>query len=86
MEFHPSALKNDEDLDKLGEMLKVYLTHGGKHIQMNVVDAETMIAAKKDKEKYKDLVVRVAGYSSYFTVLTPRIQDEIIARTAHDLN
>ena len=86
MKFHPSAIKSDEDLDKLGEMLKVYLTHGGKHIQMNVVDAETMIAAKKDKEKYKDLVVRVAGYSSYFTVLTPRIQDEIISRTAHDLN
>ncbi len=86
MKFHPTALKTDEDIDKLGEMLKVYLTHGGKHIQMNVIDAQTMIEAKKDKEKYKDLVVRVAGYSSYFTVLTPRIQDEIIARTAHDLD
>ena len=85
MKFHPSALKSDEDLDKLGDMLKVYLTHGGKHIQMNVIDAETMVAAKKDKVTYKDLVVRVAGYSAYFISLTPQVQDEIIARTAHDL-
>ena len=85
MKFHKSALKTDEDLDKLGSMVKTYLTNGGKQVQFNVADAEVLKAAKKDKETYKNLVVRVAGYSSYFVVLTPQVQDEIIARTAHDL-
>ena len=85
MKFHKSALKTDEDLDKLGAMLRTYLTNGGKQVQFNVVDAKVLEEAKKDKEKYKDLVVRVAGYSAYFTVLTNQVQDEIIHRTAHDL-
>ena len=85
MKFHKSALKTDEDLDKLGALIKTYLTNGGKHVQFNVADEKVLMEAKKDKEKYKDLVVRVAGYSSYFVVLTPRIQDEIIKRTAHEL-
>lgn len=85
MKFHASAFKSDEDLDKLGAMIKTYLTNGGKHIQFNVADKETLIAAKKDKDKYKDIIVRVAGYSSYFTVLTSKVQDEVIARTAHEL-
>ena len=85
MKFHKSALKTDDDLDKLGSMLRTFLTNGGKQVQFNVVDAKVLEEAKKDKQKYKDLVVRVAGYSSYFVVLTPQVQNEIIARTAHDL-
>jgi len=85
MKFHKSALKTDDDLDKLGAMLKTYLTNGGKQVQFNVVDAKILEDAKKDKEKFKDLVVRVAGYSAYFTVLTNQVQDEIIQRTAHEL-
>ena len=85
MKFHKSALKTDEDLDKLGALIKTYLTNGGKHVQFNVADEATLRAAQKDKEHYKDLVVRVAGYSSYFVVLTPRIQEEIIKRTAHEI-
>ncbi len=81
MKFHPSALKDESDLEKLANMIKAYFANKGKHIQFNVVDRETLIKAKKDKEKYRDLIVRVAGYSAYFVTLTPKVQDEIIART-----
>ena len=83
MKLHPTALKSDEDLHKLGTLIKTYLTHGGKHIQFNVVTRETMEAAKKEPEKHKDLIVRVAGYSAYFTLLTPQVQDEVINRTSY---
>jgi len=81
MKFHPSALKTKEDLRKLGSMIKVYLTNGGKHIQFNIVDKQILIEAKKDKKKYADLIVRVAGYSAYYVTLTERVQDELIERT-----
>jgi formate C-acetyltransferase len=85
MKFHPSALQSEEDLNKLGSMITTYFENGGKHIQFNVVNKEMLLAAKEDKEKYKDLIVRVAGYSAYFVALTPKIQDEIIARTEQKL-
>ena len=85
MKFNKDALKTDQDREKFGAMVKTYLTNGGKQVQFNVVDNKTLIAAKAEPGKYRDLIVRVAGYSSYFTVLTPRVQDEIIARTDHDL-
>ena len=85
MKFHKNALKSDQDREKFGVMVKTYLTNGGKQVQFNVVDNKTLIAAKAEPEKHKDLIVRVAGYSSYFTVLTPSVQDEIIARTENDL-
>ena len=84
MKFHVSALKTDEDLDKLGGLIRAYLKNGGKHVQFNVVDKETLIEAKKNKEAYSDLIVRVAGYSAYFTTLTEKVQDEIIKRTGHE--
>ena len=80
LKFSPNTLKTDSDLDKLGAATKAYLNGGGKQVQFNVVNAETLKSAKNDPAAYKDLVVRVAGYSSYFTVLTPRVQDEIIER------
>ncbi len=85
MKFHPSAIKTEEDISKLGSMIETYFENGGKHIQFNVVNKEMLLAAKQDKEKYKDLIVRVAGYSAYFVALTPKIQDEIIARTEQKL-
>ncbi len=84
MKFHPSVLKSDEDLLKLSTVVKTYLTNGGKQIQMNVVDTETLLNAQKEPEKYRELVVRVAGYSTYFTTLTKMMQDEIIARTMNE--
>jgi pyruvate-formate lyase len=84
MKFHPSALKTEKDLYKLAMVIKTYLTNGGKHVQFNVVDKETLITAKKEPDKHKDLVVRVAGYSAYFTMLSPMVQDEVINRTTFD--
>ena len=85
MKFHPSALKTEADLGKLGTMIKVYLTNGGKQVQFNVVDQETLKAAQADPEAYRDLVVRVAGYSTYFVTLSRAMQDEVIDRTSLDL-
>jgi formate C-acetyltransferase len=81
MKFHPSALQSDEDLRKLSAMIKTYLKRGGKHVQFNVVSREMLLKAQQNPEQYRDLVVRVAGYSAYFTQLNRAMQDEVIART-----
>ena len=85
MKFHPTALKTEDDLKKLGGMIKTYLTHGGKHVQFNVVNKEEMLDAKVHPEDHPELIVRVAGFSAYFTRLTPAVQDEVIDRMDHDL-
>lgn len=84
MKFHPSAVKTKEDMYKLAQMIKTYLTNGGKHVQFNIIDKDTLMAAQESPEKYEDVVVRVAGYSAYFNALTKEIQDEIIERTSYE--
>lgn len=86
MKFPPDALKTESDLAKLGSMIQTYLTNGGKHVQFNVVNKEEMIDAKVHPEDHPELIVRVAGYSAYFTRLTPGIQDEVINRMNHHLS
>ena len=81
MKFHPSAMKTDEDLTKIAALIKTYFDYGGKHAQFNVVDSKTLIEAQKEPERHRNLMVRVAGYSAYFTELSPNVQDEIIQRT-----
>jgi len=83
MKFHPSALSSTEDLRKLAFLIKTYFNLGGKHVQFNVVSRETLIEAQKHPENYRDLIVRVAGYSAYFVELSKSIQDEVIKRTEH---
>ena len=85
MKVHPSALQSKEDLMKLASLIRVYFAGNGKHIQFNVVDKATLIAAQEKPEQHRDLIVRVAGYSAYFTNLNKPVQDEIIARTEHSL-
>lgn len=85
MKITPDTMKTDEDLKKLGSMIKTYLTHGGKHIQFNIIDQKEMKDAKVHPEEHPELVVRVAGYSAYFTRLTNEIQDEVIERTAQNM-
>lgn len=85
MRFHPTALKTEEDLKKLAKLIRTYFSLGGKWIQFNVVDRETLLAAQKNPENYSDLVVRVAGYSAYFVQLGKALQEDIIARTEHAL-
>ena len=85
MKFSPSSLKTDADREKLADLIKVYLTNGGKHIQFNVVDRVTLEDAVVAPERHKDLIVRIAGYSAYFTMLTTQIQNDVINRTEHTL-
>ena len=62
-------------------MIKTYMLNGGKHIQFNVVDNSVLKKAQENPKDYPELIVRVAGYSTYFTLLTPAVQNEIIKRT-----
>lgn len=79
--FTPSLVQGEEGLDHLQHLVRSYFKMDGHHIQFNVVTAETLRAAQKEPDKYRDLIVRVAGYSDYFCDLTKALQDEIIART-----
>jgi len=81
--FSPSLLEGEEGIDNLAHLVRSYFKLGGHHIQLNVVTAETLRAAQANPEKYRDLIVRVAGYSDYFCDLGKVLQDEIIARTEH---
>jgi pyruvate formate-lyase/glycerol dehydratase family glycyl radical enzyme len=81
MKFHPSVLKTREDLLKLSRLIRAYFAQGGRHVQFNVVSRETLLDAQKHPENYRDLIVRVAGYSAYFTDLDRQVQNEIIERT-----
>jgi formate C-acetyltransferase len=85
IKFHPSALQTDKDLKKLSDLIGIYFGVGGKHVQFNVVNKETLLDAQKHPERHRDLIVRVAGYSTYFVDLGKAVQDEIIARTEHGL-
>ena len=85
MKIMPDNMKTEEDLKKLSSMIRTYLTHGGKHIQFNVVNQEEMLDAKIHPQDHDELVVRVAGYSAYFVRLTSQIQDEVIHRTEQQL-
>jgi len=82
--FLPSLLKRDEDIKKLGQLIRSYFTLGGHHIQFNIVDTATLKAAQKTPEEYKDLLVRMAGYSDYFNDMNDDLQQEVIDRTEND--
>lgn len=82
--FVPSMLRTDDDLRKLGFLIRTYFSMGGHHIQFNVVDTETLHDAQQHPERYRDLLVRVAGYSDYFNDMTTQLQNEIIARTENE--
>jgi trans-4-hydroxy-L-proline dehydratase len=81
--FLPQILADDAGIRKLGQLVRGYFRMDGHHIQFNVVDADTLREARRHPEHYRDLIVRVAGYSDYFVDLTPELQYEIIRRTAH---
>ena len=82
--FLPSLLKRDEDLKKLGHLVRSYFALGGHHIQFNIVDTATLYAAQKNPEDYKDLLVRMAGYSDYFNDMNADLQQEVIDRTENE--
>ena len=81
--FTPHLIGDEEGLEKLAALIRSYFRMDGHHIQFNVIDAATLRKAQKEPEKYRDLIVRVAGYSDYFVDLNLKLQNEIIARTEH---
>ncbi len=82
----PSSLANETQKQKLISILRTFFaTLKGWHVQYNIVSRETLIDAKRNPENHRDLVVRVAGYSAFFTTLSPDTQDDIIARTEQSL-
>ena len=82
--FVPALLKREEDQKKLASLIRTYFKFGGHHIQFNIVDTSTLHDAQKHPEEYRDLLVRVAGYSDYFNDMTEQLQNEIIARTENE--
>ena len=82
--FLPSLLQREEDISKLASLIRSYFALGGHHIQFNIVDTETLYAAQKCPEDYRDLLVRVAGYSDYFNDMNADLQADVIARTEQE--
>jgi formate C-acetyltransferase len=81
----PGTLASEEGLRCLAALLKGWRNLKVWHVQFNTVSTETLLDAQKHPEKYRDLVVRVAGYSALYVTLDKATQDDIIRRTAHDL-
>ncbi len=84
LRFLPSLLKKEDDIKKLGKLIRSYFALGGHHVQFNIVDTATLLAAQETPEDYKDLLVRMAGYSDYFNDMNADLQQEIIERTENE--
>ncbi|MFC1986901.1 glycine radical domain-containing protein, partial [Chloroflexota bacterium] len=85
MKIMPAMVRTGEGIRKLLYLIKTYFDRGGWHVQFNMVDREMLLEAQKHPEQYRQLMVRVAGYSAYFVELSREVQDEIIGRTEHVL-
>jgi formate C-acetyltransferase len=81
MKFNPQVLAGDDGIEKLAHLIRSYFKLDGHHIQFNVIDAKTLREAQQQPQQYRDLIVRVAGYSDYFVDVGRDLQNEIIART-----
>ena len=84
MKFNTSLFRSPKGFDSLRDLVLTFLRRGGFETQINVVDHETLKDARQHPENYRDLVVRIGGYSDYFTRLSPQMQDEVILRTEFD--
>jgi formate C-acetyltransferase len=85
LKLNPQSVEDESGMRKWMNLIRTYFDLGGHHIQFNVVTADTLRAAQKRPEKYRDLLVRVAGYSAFFVTMDKALQDDIIARTEHVL-
>lgn len=83
--FTPKAVEGDQGIKNFASIVRSYFDHKGMHVQFNVVDKKTLIAAQENPEDNQDLIVRVAGYSAHFVTLAKEVQDDIINRTEHDM-
>ncbi len=85
LRFSPKTLAGEDGVRKLKQMMQTYFNMGGMEVQYNIVSSEELRAAQRDPETYRDLVVRVAGFSAYFVELATGLQNDIIARTENEL-
>lgn len=83
MRLDPSTVEGDIGLKRITQIIRTFVDLNIYHIQFNVVNSEVLRCAQKKPEEYKSLIVRVAGYSAYFTELCTEMQDDIIQRTVH---
>jgi formate C-acetyltransferase len=83
MKFTPKTLEGVERINKFADLIRTYFDLGGHHMQFNVVDRETLLKAQERPEEFRSLLIRVAGYSDYFVMLSKDVQDEVISRMAH---
>jgi len=83
LKFHPTALRGEKGSHNLLALVKTYFDHPGFHVQFNVVDSQMLRDAQAHPERYRDLVVRVAGFSAYWVEMSRALQDQVIARTEH---
>jgi formate C-acetyltransferase len=84
MKFMPKVLEGEKGIEKLASLVRTYFRYDAHHIQFNVIDIETLRDAQAHPENYRDLIVRVAGYSDYFCDIGLELQEEIISRTAQE--
>jgi 4-hydroxyphenylacetate decarboxylase large subunit len=84
IKLHPSVVKGREGARKFLELIRAYLRKGAFHIQFNVVDSRMLKDAQSHPDKYRGLMVRVAGFTQYWVELGKQIQDEVIARTEYE--
>lgn len=84
IKFTPKCVEGERGLEKLVAFIRTFCDLKLWHVQFNVINRETLIAAKQDPQKYRSLIVRIAGYSAYFVDLSPDLQDDLIARTEHE--
>jgi formate C-acetyltransferase len=83
VKLSPSCVAGEEGTEKLVSFLRTWIDLKLWHVQFNIINKETLLAARRDPDKYRSLLVRVAGYSAYFVDLSPDLQDDIIMRTEH---
>ncbi len=85
VKINPQCLATDADLHKLAALIRGYFDQGGHHMQFNIIDRSILEDAMQNPDRHRNLLVRVAGYSDYFTLLSPEIQREILSRTEHEM-
>ena len=83
LKFSPKVVEGKQGTRRLVDFIRSFIDLKLWHVQFNIINRKTLVAAQKDPKKYRSLIVRVAGYSAYFVDLTQDLQDDLIARTEH---
>jgi formate C-acetyltransferase len=84
MKFNKALFSSEEAILRLKDLIITFLQRGGFETQINVLDHNILLEARQNPEAYRDLIVRIGGYTDYFTRLSPEMQEEIILRTEYD--